>query len=82
MADGVTAANIAKLYTMDDCAYCSMLKARLKFEGVQYEEINDKNIIHELSFDTVPQLEVNGNTMDFYKSISWLNQDKHKVTEK
>ena len=62
-----------KLYTMDDCVYCTMLKLRLSCEGIQYEEIKDESVIAEKSFATVPQLEVDGQTLDFNQSIAWLN---------
>ena len=62
-----------KLYTMDDCIYCSMLKARLAHEKIEYEEIKDADVIAEKGFATVPQLEVGWQTLDFNQSIAWLN---------
>ena len=62
-----------KLYTMDDCVYCTMLKARLAHEKIKYEEIKDVAVIEEKGFATVPQLEVESQTLDFNQSIAWLN---------
>lgn len=68
----------ATLYTMDDCIYCTMLKSRLKFEKIDYVEVDDEAVIHKMGFETVPQLEVNGNIMDFRGAIAWLNQGLHR----
>lgn len=65
---------LIKLYTMDDCIYCTMLKARLNHEKVQYEEIKDAAVIAEKGFATLPQLEIYGDVFDFNQAISFLNR--------
>ena len=65
---------MTKLYTMDDCIYCTMLKTRLNHEKIQYEEIKDSAVITEKGFLTVPQLEINENIFDFNQAIAFLNR--------
>lgn len=61
------------LYTMDNCVYCDMLKLRLQHEQLSYQEIKDQSEIESRGFETVPQLQVSGQTMDFNQAIAWLN---------
>lgn len=61
------------LYTMDDCIYCTKLKARLKAEDIPYKEVNDTSVIKEKGFETVPQMEMEGRTLNYYQSVEWLD---------
>jgi len=61
------------LYSMDDCVYCAMLKARLAHEGIKYDEITDPTIISGKGFATVPQLDNGLQILDFNHAIAWLN---------
>ena len=58
---------------MDDCIYCTMLKARLNHEKIQYEEIKNDAVIAEKGFPTVPQLEIHDKVFDFNQAIAFLN---------
>ena len=63
-----------KLYTMDNCPWCNMLKKRLTHEGIAFVE--NKNTVEILSrdFKTVPQLEIEPDVfVDFEGAIKWLN---------
>ena len=64
-----------KLYSMDDCPWCVLLKKRLDYADVKYEEVKDSAIIEAKGFKTVPQLEITtGNILDFNKAIIWINE--------
>lgn len=63
-----------KLYSMDDCPWCVILKKRLDFAKIPYEEIKDEAIIAEKGFATVPQLELpTGEILDYQGAITWVN---------
>lgn len=64
-----------KLYSMDDCPWCDILKMRLKHAEIEYEEIKDMEIIQAKGFKTVPRLQFpDGLLMDFEQAIAWVNK--------
>lgn len=50
-----------------------MLEKKLKTKNIEYEEINDVEIMKEKGYLTVPILEVDGESMDFKKASDWIN---------
>ena len=58
---------------MDGCNYCVELKKRLKFDGIEFDEIQDVEEIKKRGFDTVPQLDNGDVVLDYYQSITWLD---------
>jgi glutaredoxin len=58
------------------CPKCRVLEAKLKQKGIQYEEVNDMDIMTEKGFMSVPVLEVNGDTMNFTEANNWINERK------
>lgn len=56
------------------CPKCKILKKKLDDKGIKYEEVNEKEKIMEKGVFSVPWLEVNGDMMDFGKSIKWVNE--------
>jgi glutaredoxin len=56
------------------CPKCKVLESKLQSNGIEYEEINDVNIMESKGFMTVPMLEVDGRVMDFTKANKWINE--------
>ena len=55
------------------CPRCNVLETKLKNKGIDFEEVNDEDIVINKGFDTVPILEVDGNYMDFGKANEFIN---------
>lgn len=55
------------------CPRCGVLKKKLQEKNMSFEEITDTDILLTLNIDLVPQLEVDGNVMDFTTAIRWIN---------
>ena len=55
------------------CPKCNVLKKKLKTKNIEYEEVNDVEIMKEKGYLTVPILEVDGESMDFKKASDWIN---------
>lgn len=55
------------------CPRCNVLETKLKNKGIDFEEVNDEDIMINKGFDSVPVLEVDGNYMDFGKANEFIN---------
>lgn len=55
------------------CPRCNVLETKLKNKGIDFEEINDTELMIDKGFDSVPILEVDGNYMDFGKANEFIN---------
>ena len=55
------------------CPRCNVLETKLKNRGIDFEEVNDEDIMINKGFDSVPVLEVDGNYMDFGKANEFIN---------
>ena len=55
----------ARIITKDGCPYCSKLKAQLKADGISFKE-EDRALIEEFPFATVPQLWLDGEHVGGY----------------
>lgn len=55
------------------CPKCNVLEKKLKQKNIDYEEINDINIMQEKGYMSVPVLEVDGESMDFSTANKWIN---------
>ena len=55
------------------CPRCNVLETKLKNKGIDFEEINDTKFMIDKGFDSVPVLEVDGNSMDFGKANEFIN---------
>lgn len=55
------------------CPKCNVLEKKLKAKNIEYEEVNDVEIMKEKGYLTVPILEVDGESMDFKKAVDWIN---------
>ena len=54
------------------CPKCKILKMKLDKSGVQYETVNDVEVMKEKGFNEAPKLEVNGEIMGFKEAMEWL----------
>lgn len=55
------------------CPRCTVLEAKLKQKNIEYQEINNVDEMLKIGIQTVPQLKVDGELMDFSKAIKWVN---------
>lgn len=60
-----------KFYSTN-CPKCKILKQKLDNKHIQYEEINDANLMIDMGFTEAPMLEVD-NVMSFGEAIKWVN---------
>lgn len=56
------------------CPRCKVLKAKLDKSGIQYENINDIEVMKAKGFSEAPKLEVNGVVMDFKDAVKWIGE--------
>jgi hypothetical protein len=56
------------------CPKCRILETKLKAKNIKYEECTDIDIMLEMGILSVPQLEVDGELMDFTKANQWVNE--------
>lgn len=62
-----------KLYSTH-CANCMILEKLLDKKKIDYELIDDKELIISMGFMTVPILELeDGNRLTFPKALQWVN---------
>ena len=58
------------------CPKCRVLEMKLKSKNIEYEEVNDVDIMTEKGFMSAPMLEVDGTVMSYGEAIKWLKQRK------
>lgn len=61
------------LYTTH-CPKCKVLETKLRQAHVEYEIIEDENVMLNKGFMEAPKLEVDGEVLNFSGSINWLKQ--------
>ena len=61
------------------CPKCNILTAKLDDKGINYEEINDVDLMMEKGFTEMPVLEVDGELMGFMDAIKWVNDGDNVV---
>lgn len=61
------------LYTTH-CPKCSVLEAKLKKAGIEYEECEDVDEMISLGFKAAPVLVVNEVALEFGDAVKWLNE--------
>ena len=54
------------------CPRCNVLATKLQQKGIDYQEINDVDVMVEKGFTAVPMLEVDGVVYDFKKAVEWI----------
>lgn len=65
------------LYSSSECTRCQLVKQMLNHHKVQYKEIVDnKQLMMEKGFESVPVIDVDGKIIDGYIGIlDWLQQN-------
>ena len=56
------------------CPRCKVLKLKLDKAGIQYQTVNDVEVMKEKGFKEAPKLEVDGVVMDFKQAVEWLKE--------
>lgn len=56
------------------CPKCKVLKMKLDKGGIQYETVNDIEIMKAKGFQEAPKLEVNGVIMNFTEAVKWIGE--------
>ena len=46
--------------------------------GIKYKEVKDNEILKSKGFETAPQLDIGGDTLDYYAAIEWLSANHSK----
>lgn len=65
-----------KFYS-NDCPKCRVLKTKLDDKSIQYEKIDNIDLMLEKNIETLPVLELeDGVIMDFSSAIKWVNQQE------
>ena len=54
------------------CPRCNVLEKKLQQKNIQYEEVNDIDIMTEKGYMTAPMLEVDGVIMRFKEACDWV----------
>ena len=58
------------------CPQCRVLEAKLKQNNIEYQDINDIDLMLEKGFKSMPMLEVDGVIMNFAQSNTWIKERK------
>ena len=56
------------------CPRCKVLELKLKQKNIEFEEINDVEVMTEKGFKEAPKLEVDGVVMDFKQAVDWIKE--------
>ncbi len=60
------------LYTTEHCPVCNMVKHTLTQKGVEFNIVNDIEVMSTMGFKSAPMLEVDGNIMNAKDAINWI----------
>ena len=56
------------------CPRCKVLKAKLDQSDIEYETVNDIEIMKAKGFVDAPKLDVDGVIMDFKEAVKWIGE--------
>ena len=56
------------------CPKCKVLEMKLKQKNINYEEINDVEIMKAKGFMSAPKLEVDGVVYEFKDAVDWIKE--------
>ena len=59
-------------YTID-CPACNVLEQKLIRKGVEFEKVNDLDILREKELEVFPVLEVKNKMLSYSEAIKWVN---------
>lgn len=60
------------LYTTN-CPKCCVLEKKLSASGIEFETVDNVDVMQKKGFLSAPMLEVNGKALDFKEAIDWVN---------
>lgn len=63
------------LYTTH-CPKCRVLEKKLSDKNVKFEICQDVQVMKSLQISSVPMLSANGELMDFYNAVKFVNNYK------
>ena len=55
------------------CPKCNVLEKKLSSAGIEYEIVNDADLMISKGFTSTPMLEVEDEVLDFKKAVDWIN---------
>ena len=55
------------------CPRCNVLTQKLNSKNIEYTVVNDVKVMENKGIETVPVLEVDGQTMQFKEATDWVN---------
>ena len=61
------------IYRTETCPRWHVLKAKLESKGIEYTENTNENEMQQLGIMSVPQLEKDGELLNFVEAIAWVN---------
>lgn len=56
------------------CPKCKILETKLNQKNVNYNVIDDTDVMVDKKFQSLPMLEVDGELMDFGDAVRWVNE--------
>ena len=57
----------------NNCPRCEILKKKLDDNKINYEVVDNVDIMIDKGLSTVPVLEVNNKMLDFKDAVEWVN---------
>lgn len=60
------------LYTTH-CPKCIVLETKLKQKNIDYQTVEDTQLMIDKGFTEIPTIEVDNNIMNFKEAINWLS---------
>ena len=56
------------------CPRCKVLKMKLDQKNIQYETVNDIEVMKAKGFNEAPKLEIDGTVMGFKEAMDWIKE--------
>lgn len=56
------------------CPKCKVLKMKLNQKGIQYETVNDIEVMKAKGFTEAPKLEIDGIVYGFKEASEWIKE--------
>lgn len=60
------------LYTTN-CPKCRVLETKLKQKNIEFDVVDDENVMIEKGFMEAPMFEVDDKIMNFGEAVKWVN---------
>lgn len=54
------------------CPKCKVIEKKLAQKNIEYEMVEDINVMKEKGFKSLPMLEVNGQVFNFVEANKWV----------